>query len=78
MKIWMGLEEYLKGIEEAGVTGIIVADPLIIETCKRVRLNVEVHLSTQQSLSNWKAAQYWKEEGLHRVVLARETSYRRN
>ena len=30
-----GLEEYLKGIEKAGVTGIIVADPLIIETCKR-------------------------------------------
>ncbi len=29
-----GLEEYLKGIEKAGVTGIIVADPLIIETCK--------------------------------------------
>ena len=28
MKIWMGLEEYLKAIEEAGVTGIIVADPL--------------------------------------------------
>ena len=61
-----GLEEYLKGIEKAGVTGIIVADPLIIETCKRVAPSVEVHLSTQQSLSNWKAAQYWKEEGLHR------------
>ena len=70
-----GLEEYLKGIEKAGVTGIIVADPLIIETCKRVAPSVEVHLSTQQSLSNWKAAQYWKEEGLHRLVLAREASY---
>ncbi|EJS04689.1 collagenase-like protease [Bacillus sp. MYb56] len=70
-----GLEEYLKGIEKAGVTGIIVADPLIIDTCKRVAPSVEVHLSTQQSLSNWKAAQYWKEEGLHRLVLAREASY---
>ena len=45
-------------------TGIIVADPLIIETCKRVAPYVEVHLSTQQSLSNWKTVQYWKEEGL--------------
>ena len=34
-----------------------------------------MHLSTQQSLSNWKATQYWKEEGLHRLVLAREASY---
>ncbi|WP_059171230.1 U32 family peptidase [Bacillus sp. FJAT-27445] len=69
-----GLEEYLMGLKEAGVAGIIVADPLIIETCRRVAPGVEVHLSTQQSLSNWKAVQFWKEEGLERVVLARETS----
>ncbi|MGP7816892.1 peptidase U32 family protein [Niallia sp. 01092] len=69
-----GLEDYLLGLKEAGVHGIIVADPLIIETCRRVAPEIEVHLSTQQSLSNWKAVQYWKEEGLERVVLARETS----
>lgn len=69
-----GLDEYLVGLENAGVSGIIVADPLIIETCKRVAPKMEVHLSTQQSLSNWKAVQFWKEEGLERVVLARETS----
>lgn len=68
-----GLDEYLIGIQNAGVTGIIVADPLIIETCRRVAPSLEVHLSTQQSLSNWKAVQFWKEEGLERVVLARET-----
>ncbi|MFC6039803.1 U32 family peptidase [Paenisporosarcina macmurdoensis] len=69
-----GLAEYLKDIESAGVTGIIVADPLIIETCRNNAPKLEIHLSTQQSLSNWKAVQYWKDEGLHRVVLARETS----
>ncbi|MBX9973136.1 U32 family peptidase [Cytobacillus firmus] len=69
-----GLEEYLLGLKEAGVAGIIVADPLIIETCRRVAPEIEVHLSTQQSLSNWKAVEFWKEEGLERVVLARETS----
>lgn len=69
-----GLEEYLKGLQDAGVAGIIVADPLIIETCRKVAPKLEVHLSTQQSLSNWKAVQFWKEEGLERVVLARETS----
>ncbi|XQY90799.1 peptidase U32 family protein [Metabacillus sp. HB246100] len=69
-----GLDEYLIGLQEAGVAGIIVADPLIIETCRRVAPKLEVHLSTQQSLSNWKAVQFWKEEGLERVVLARETS----
>lgn len=69
-----GLEEYLQGLQGAGVHGIIVADPLIIETARRVAPKLEVHLSTQQSLTNWKAVQFWKEEGLERVVLARETS----
>ena len=69
-----GLEKYLLDVASAGVAGIIVADPLIIETCKRVAPHLEIHLSTQQSLANWKAVQYWKEEGLERVVLARETS----
>ncbi|MGS2775942.1 peptidase U32 family protein [Robertmurraya sp. GLU-23] len=69
-----GLEEYVLGLKGAGIAGIIVADPLIIETCRRLAPEIEVHLSTQQSLSNWKAVQFWKEEGLERVVLARETS----
>lgn len=69
-----GLEEYILGLKETGIAGIIVGDPLIIETCRRLAPEIEVHLSTQQSLSNWKAVQFWKEEGLERVVLARETS----
>lgn len=68
-----GLEDYLRQLEATGATGIIVADPLIIETCKKVAPKLEIHLSTQQSLSNYKSVEYWKEEGLDRVVLARET-----
>ncbi|MDQ0254288.1 putative protease [Evansella vedderi] len=67
-----GLDEYLQDLERVSVAGIIVADPLIIETCKRVAPKLEVHLSTQQSLANWQAVKFWKEEGLERVVLARE------
>lgn len=70
-----GLEEYLQELQKVGVAGIIVADPLIIETCKKVAPNVEIHLSTQQSLTNWQAIKFWKEEGLHRVVLAREVGF---
>ncbi len=69
-----GLEEYMLGLKEAGVHGIIVADPLIIETCRKVAPEIEVHISTQQSISNWQTVQFWKEEGAERVVLARETS----
>ena len=52
-----GLEDYLRNLEATGATGIIVADPLIIETCKRVAPKLEIHLSTQQSLSNYKAVE---------------------
>jgi putative protease len=67
-----GLEDYILGLKETGIAGIIVADPLIIETCRRLAPEIEIHISTQQSLSNWKAAQFWKEAGASRVVLARE------
>lgn len=69
-----GLEEYLRTLQDIGVFGIIVADPVIIETCKRVAPKVEIHLSTQQSTLNWQAVKFWKEEGLHRIVLGREVS----
>ncbi|MBH5317077.1 U32 family peptidase [Paenibacillus sp. GSMTC-2017] len=70
-----GLEDYLRNLEEAGIAAIIAADPVIIETAQRVAPKLEVHLSTQQSTMNWQAVQFWKEEGLPRVVLARETSF---
>jgi U32 family peptidase len=69
-----GIEEYLLGLKDAGVAGIIVADPLIIETCRRIAPEIEIHISTQQSITNWQTIQFWKEEGAQRVVLARETS----
>ncbi|MEF3313503.1 U32 family peptidase [Paenibacillus sp. GYB004] len=70
-----GIEDYLRNLQEAGIAAIIVADPAIIETCKRVAPKLEIHLSTQQSTVNWQAVQFWVEEGVHRVVLARETTF---
>ncbi|WP_223069282.1 peptidase U32 family protein [Paenibacillus caui] len=69
-----GIEEYLRNLYEVGISAIIVADPVIVDTARRVVPNLEVHLSTQQSTVNWQAVKYWKEEGLPRVVLGRETS----
>ncbi|ANE47218.1 protease [Paenibacillus swuensis] len=69
-----GIEAYLRNLEAAGIAAIIAADPSIIETAKRVAPKLEVHLSTQQSTMNWQAVEFWKEEGLTRVVLAREAS----
>lgn len=69
-----GIADYMKGLQDAGVAAIIVADPAIIEVCREAAPRLEIHLSTQQSTLNWQAVQFWKEEGADRVVLAREAS----
>ena len=69
-----GVEEYIKEVVDAGIDAFIVSDPFIISYIKDNFKNVEVHLSTQNSTSNYKAVEYFKDEGIDRVVLARELS----
>ena len=69
-----GVEEYIKQAVEAGIDAFIVSDPFIISHIKTNYPQVEVHLSTQNSTSNYKSVEYFKEEGIDRVVLARELS----
>lgn len=67
----VGLSDYLKELEEAGVDAIICASPIIIDTAKE-HTNLEVHISTQLSNTNYQSVNFWQEEGIKRVVLARE------
>lgn len=69
-----GVEEYIEEVVAAGIDAFIVSDPFIISHIKTNYPNVEVHLSTQNSTSNYKAVEYFKGEGIDRVVLARELS----
>ena len=67
-----GLTDYLKKLEEAGVDAIIVSDPLVIDVLNENSINLEVHLSTQNSTTNSESVKYWMNKGVKRVVLARE------
>ena len=69
-----GLKEYLIALERIGVTAIIAASPYIMMTAKRYAPKLEVHVSTQHSSTNSSCANYWKDKGMDRVVLARECS----
>ena len=69
-----GVENYIRDVVECGIDAFIVSDPFIISYIKSNYPKVEVHLSTQNSTSNYKAVEYFKEEGINRVVLARELS----
>lgn len=69
-----GLHEYFKELYDIGIAAVIVADPALIQACREAAPDLEVHISTQASVANWKTAEFWKNEGLPRVVLAREVS----
>lgn len=69
-----GVEDYIKEVVEAGIDAFIVSDPFIISYMKENFPSVEVHLSTQNSTSNYEAVNYFKSEGIDRIVLARELS----
>lgn len=69
-----GFKDYLKELEKAGVDAIICADPYAIQVAIETIPNVEVHVSTQQSVVNSQTVNFWKECGCTRVVLAREVS----
>lgn len=68
-----GLKEYLKGLESAGVDAVICASPLIITTALK-ETKMEVHVSTQENTLSSKMVKFWKDLGVHRVVLGRELS----
>lgn len=67
------VEEYLKELDSIGIDAIIVSDPAIIDIALK-ETNLEVHLSTQASTINVKAIEYWKNKGVKRIVLGRETT----
>ncbi|HWQ29457.1 MAG TPA: U32 family peptidase [Negativicutes bacterium] len=70
-----GLPEYLKELGAAGADALIVSDPSIIMTAREVLPEMELHLSTQASNTNYKSAEFWHRLGIKRIVLARELSF---
>ncbi len=69
-----GLENYLKFLSEIGVDAIITSSLGLIQKAKVIAPNVEIHISTQTSITNSKAIKFWQTVGATRVVLAREVS----
>ena len=68
------LEEYFRMLESTGVDAVIISDAGVLALCRQVAPNLEIHLSTQANTTNKYAAKFWAEQGVKRVVLARETS----
>lgn len=67
----VGLDEYIKFLSASKVDGVIVSDPGILMKVKELS-DMEIHISTQGSVTNAPTANFWYQMGARRIVLARE------
>lgn len=68
------LYDYLHPYYEAGLDAVIVQDMGVMEFIKTHFPNFPIHTSTQMTITNVEGARLLKEQGVERVVTAREMS----
>lgn len=68
------LKNYLPVLKDTDA--IIVADPGVFFMVKEILPDVDIHISTQANVTNYKSVQFWAKLGAKRIVLARELSLR--
>lgn len=66
------LPDYLRLLQEFNVDAMIIADVGVLRLAKKYAPDIPVHISTQTSILNSEAANFWADFGAKRVVLARE------
>ena len=62
----------LAPIIELGPDALIMSDPGLIMLVKEQWPDQEVHLSVQANAVNWATVEFWKRQGISRVILSRE------
>ena len=66
------LKSILSALKDSGADALIVNDPAVIRLSRRIAPDMPLHLSTQANTLNSEAAAFWYEQGVSRIVLARE------
>ena len=69
------LEQYIEQIKDLGLDAVILSDPGTFMFVKQYAPDLEVHLSTQANNTNFMSANFWHNQGVKRVILARELSF---
>ncbi len=72
---FLPLKDYLIQIKALDIDAFIVSDPGILLMIKEIMPDAEIHISTQANVTNYKTAQFWQQQGVKRIVLARELTF---
>jgi putative protease len=70
----VGLPEYITKLKELDLDAVIISDPGVLKIVKNIIPEMEVHLSTQANTTNYASVNFWYEQGVRRIILARELS----
>ncbi len=65
------LADYLKFLDGVNVDAVLVSDLGVLNLAKELTA-LDIHISTQANVTNWRAAKFFHELGAKRIVLARE------
>ena len=67
-------EEYFEMLGRLRPDALIISDPGLFMTAKKICPEIEIHISTQANNTNYETYRFWWELGAKRVVSARELS----
>lgn len=68
------VDDEIRFVASANADAVIVSDAGIFRRVRNVAPDLEIHISTQASVTNAEGCLFWYEQGARRVVLARECS----
>jgi U32 family peptidase len=69
------LPEYVKTLKEIKPDGIIVADAAVFKYLHENLPNINLHVSTQASVTSWLGVKFWQDMGAKMCVLERQLTF---
>jgi len=67
-----GLASDMRKVASFKPDAFIIADPGVVALAKKIAPDIPIHLSTQANTVNIEGVKYWQNQGVKRIVLARE------
>lgn len=71
-----GAESTVKALAELRADAVIVSEPGMLRMVQKAAPDLAVHLSTQANTTNVEAVRFWRDQGVKRIVPARELNLR--
>jgi putative protease len=65
-------EKLIPELEATSIDALIISEPGILKLVQNLAPRLPLHLSTQANTTNAEAVRFWQDQGIKRIVLARE------